>query len=137
MPPTSGREAEEAGLPTEANQPLPMAADRALGTGAGLALATLIALCLFGGLLPLLFWYNDSRQPAAPAESSPEQRLRGLREEDRGRQTTYGLIDASNKVYRLPIDRAKRRLIDNGYRLPPEPPSPPSRPTPASKPAPR
>lgn len=99
-------------------------------TLAGAALVTLLCAWLAVAVLP--YFQKSLRtqivEPVLPAAHLPEPHLQvdppadlqAMRAAERARLSSYGFVDREHAIVHIPIDVAKRRLLERGLPVRPE-----------------
>ena len=103
--------------------------------GVGLALVTLIVLALMWAMGNIFKEAEEAKDRPPPAmaealadpippgprlQSTPPRDMDELRSQDREMLTTYGWVDPSKGVARIPIDRAMSIVVEKGIGAAPE-----------------
>jgi hypothetical protein len=70
---------------------------------------------------------GDQTPPAPQLQADPETDLVKMRSEENQALSSYGWIDRSQRVIRVPIDRAIDILAKRGFPEPEGPPKPPAK----------
>jgi hypothetical protein len=99
-------------------------------TLAGTAFVTLLAVWLVAVVLPhfasalrrpiVLPVPRAQRLPEPHLQVDPPADLQALRSAERARLSSYGFVDRDHAVVHIPIDVAKRRLLERGLPMRPE-----------------
>ncbi len=107
-------------------------ASRSLGRRVATIASALIGLASAGIMTAAMFWIGDYyRGTQLSQDEDGRHKLQELRATARNELQTYGWINQSDGVVRIPIDRAMQLLVKEDQREEPSPATSPGEPRPA------